>query len=813
MRILLAAVLLFSTGAPRERLDALFDATSVDFRAGELPKAQLETEHGMALAAARGDALSQWKFRLLRCDILLLDASHAGEVAQQLDEGTPNSPEFAALGARRMLLQSRAISMLGGRAESNGLLESAQRGAEAAHAEDVLMDIEILQGGRLTRQQRYDESDHVLLRARERAWKLKAPFSEAAADLNLGVSRIKRHRYDEALPYLEAASRLARQQARILYPVAQTNLAICYSQLGEYERAIRIHLESVAQHERSGASFYLEGSLGETGYAYASNRQFKEAIPYLQRALRLARGIPRSQAPIWAGDLAECYTEVGDWQNAASLNQEAIRLKTAAGAKTLFYNVLNGANIAAGRGDATEAARLYRQAIADGKEDPSVVWESHEGLGSLALGQKQPALAVEHFAAAVAVLEQTRANVASAELRLPFLTRRIRLYQEYIDTLTDQGQWDRAFAVADSSRAQALGQRGSPVDIRRLPPEAFRELARRTHSLLLSYWLGPARSHAWLVDGRDIHYAPLPASGQIEPLVREYQDSIEHRLVDPLRTRIPSGERLYQTIVEPLKQWIPPGAHIIVATDGALHGLNPEALPVPGDSPHFWIQDVTLSLTPSFALLAGRAPAAAPDAAPRLLLLGDPVVNDPSFPALTHAAAEIEGVKRGFEPANRVVLTAAAATPQAYRMAEPARFSAIHFTAHAIANFESPLDSAVLLTGGKLYARDVMDVPLTANLVTVSACRGAGLRNYSGEGLVGLAWVFLHAGARNVIAGLWDVNDESTAALMDVLYRELAAGKAPADALWAAKRSLIQSAGNMRKPYYWAPFQMYTAAP
>jgi len=48
---------------------------------------------------------------------------------------------------------------------------------------------------------------------------------------------------------------------------------------------------------------------------------------------------------------------------------------------------------------------------------------------------------------------------------------------------------------------------------------------------------------------------------------------------------------------------------------------------------------------------------------------------------------------------------------------------------------------------------------------------------------------------------------------MDVLYRELAAGKTPAAALRTAKLSLIQSTGNLRKPYYWAPFQMYTITP
>jgi CHAT domain-containing protein len=307
----------------------------------------------------------------------------------------------------------------------------------------------------------------------------------------------------------------------------------------------------------------------------------------------------------------------------------------------------------------------------------------------------------------------------------------------------------------------------------------------------------------------------LPPAAEIEGLAREYQDAIERRLADPLRTRIPAGERLYRLLIAPVRPWIPAGSHVILATDGVLHGLNLEALPQPpsepGGSPRYWVEDVTMGIAPSLGLLAERRPAA--PAPRRLLLLGDPVALDSSFPPLSHAASEIESVTRRFGGGDQVVLAREAATPEAYRAAGPGGFSAIHFTAHAVANRESPLDSAVLLSGGKLYAREVMGVPLTADLVTVSACRGVGLRTYSGEGLVGFAWAFLRAGARHVIAGLWDVNDQSTAALMDVLYRELAAGNPPAVALRAAKLSLIASPGNLRKPYYWAPFQLYTVTP
>lgn len=102
-----------------------------------------------------------------------------------------------------------------------------------------------------------------------------------------------------------------------------------------------------------------------------------------------------------------------------------------------------------------------------------------------------------------------------------------------------------------------------------------------------------------------------------------------------------------------------------------------------------------------------------------------------------------------------------------------------------------------------------MTVPLQADLVTISACRSAGARTYTGEGLVGFAWAFLLAGARQVVAGLWDVTDSSTPRIMDVLYSQIAAGKDPADALRESKLSLIRSNSVYRKPYYWGPFQIY----
>jgi CHAT domain-containing protein len=251
---------------------------------------------------------------------------------------------------------------------------------------------------------------------------------------------------------------------------------------------------------------------------------------------------------------------------------------------------------------------------------------------------------------------------------------------------------------------------------------------------------------------------------------------------------------------------------VVIIPDGALHNLNFEMLPLyDGERPRYLIEETIVSVAPSIpvrALPRLKVPGS-------LLLVGDPDRVDPEFPKLRYAVAEIESIAGRF-PRQVKVLRGANATPAAFLESGPATFSAIHFAAHASANRESPLDSALILSGDgvrhKLYARDLLKSRLAAGLVTISACRGAGARTYSGEGLVGFAWALLHAGARNVIAGLWDVNDRSTAELMDQVYAGLASGSEPAVALREAKLRLIRAAGNDRKPYYWGPFQHYVAS-
>ncbi len=103
-----------------------------------------------------------------------------------------------------------------------------------------------------------------------------------------------------------------------------------------------------------------------------------------------------------------------------------------------------------------------------------------------------------------------------------------------------------------------------------------------------------------------------------------------------------------------------------------------------------------------------------------------------------------------------------------------------------------------------------MAQPLQAELVTISGCHGAGAKAYAGEGLVGFTWAFLQAGARNVVAGLWNADDAATVEIMAEFYKRLGSGATPAEALRQAKLKLLQSGEPNRRPYYWGTLQLFT---
>ena len=105
------------------------------------------------------------------------------------------------------------------------------------------------------------------------------------------------------------------------------------------------------------------------------------------------------------------------------------------------------------------------------------------------------------------------------------------------------------------------------------------------------------------------------------------------------------GERLYQILMRPVLPLVSRPS-VVIVPDGALHRLNFETLVVPDGGRHYLIDDMTIQIAPSLAMLQ-RGPAVAPGPS-SLLLVGNAAARPPEFPALTHAAAEMSGIRKSF---------------------------------------------------------------------------------------------------------------------------------------------------------------------
>ncbi|MCC7177721.1 MAG: CHAT domain-containing protein [Acidobacteria bacterium] len=808
--------------APSEAtLARQYESAEFEMRRGRLSAAQVLAEQGVARTSDAPASEWAWRFRLLVADILTakLETPRALELLQS---PIPDHPNLAAARARQKFLLARVRVSQGDLKGATALVDEAL--PMASVDPPLALDIEIvLRSQLLYRSGKWAEAEALLNGAVTRAAAAGDTFRQAMALNNLGMGLVIRNRFDEAVPYFERILSLTDLDGTSIYGAALNNAGVCYARLGQFERAVALQRRAIAVHEHGRQRDYLQ-ALGELGSTYLLQDDIAQGIPYLQRALQIASEarLP-GDAALWARNLAAASVALGNWDDAARFNEEARRLAPAGSGSGRAFSVVTDAQIAAGRGRTSEAATLFSEALAVSEGVPAVRWMAYDGLARLAVAGNRPDEAAKHFEAALETVEKTRSALLRTDYRISFPSRLIHFYRGYVDLLLDQGQVERALEVADSSRGRVLAERqGVAAAPTRTSAGSLKQLARQANAVLLFYWLGPQRSALWLVEGSGIRKVDLPPADRIEALVAEHHETIQNAMSDPLGTAGGAGDRLYDMLIGPVAARIPRGASVVIVPDGALHRLNFETLPVRQDAPHYWIEDVTVQVAPSLAMLqragarsgasASTRVAGASASASSLLLVGNPTPRAPEFPALGYAPAEMEAIRRHFASATLTTLDGERASPAGFKGAGPERFSIIHFTSHAVANIENPLDSAVILSGTgqdfKLYARDVAAMPLSAELVTVSACRSAGERAYSGEGLVGFAWAFLRAGTRRVVAGLWDVDDRSTALLMDEAYRRLAAGASPPAALREAKLALIRQ--GFPRPYYWAPFQVFT---
>ena len=580
-----------------------------------------------------------------------------------------------------------------------------------------------------------------------------------------------------------------------------------YLLIGDLERA-KAYFTLVA--DQDAFPQHQHTALVQLSEIFLRRLEFDHALPYARRALAVAEKLGTAK------ELANCYQQIGQiefelghFPEAAYWTDRAEKTRPGDDCVGVVSDVFTDARLLAATGNPARALSLLEAIVHSPHSSASRRWwaqsieaEIYERLGRFAE-------AAQKFEETLTTAANEREKVEGTSA-LAFERNVLGVYEGYIRLLLlDEHDARRALQVAERSRARTLRDAINLGDANDVDPVA---LARRKNATILFYWLGAKCSFLWTVTPRGIEVAQLPADDVIDKATDDYRKellSARHKLeVSKL------GPKLYQMLVAPAGA-IPPGSRVIIFPDAHLRALSFDALIVPATPKHYWIEDVTISYSPSLNLLASM-PAWKRLRDPRALVFGNVPAEGTQFPELRRAGREIGEVARHFG-ARAVIRSGTDATPAAYAAADPRQFQFIHFATHATAGIDRPIEeSKVILAPGahgfSLSGADIVRVPLEAELVTVSSCNSAGRRNYAGEGLVGLAWAFLRAGARRVVAAQWEVDDSAAPPMMNEMYAAIVAdGIEPAEALRRAKLVLLHSGTPHKQPVYWAPFAIYGA--
>ncbi len=426
---------------------------------------------------------------------------------------------------------------------------------------------------------------------------------------------------------------------------------------------------------------------------------------------------------------------------------------------------------------------------------------------------------------------------------------------------------DQASAAALESQVQdALTElEAKQAEVRRASPRFAALSAPETLSVdgiqqlldpetvLLEFALGEERSFLWMVTSQAVASFELPDREKIELQARRAYQQLNQLDLRTRRTRREAAYELARSILAPVAPQLS-GRRIVVVPDGALHYIPFAALPLPSEKEHG--QEVPLlerweivhlpsasALALQRRLLAGRKAApkvaavladpvfGAPD--PRLGPLnsdpeGPPLKEDgkdlmrayrelgiPGLGRLPHTRQEALAIAAMAPPGQVLTLLGFEANRQRVLSAELESYRILHFATHGLFHPRSPELSGLVLSqvdpqgrprDGYLRLHNLLGLDLRADLVVLSGCRTALGKEVSGEGFVGLARGFLYAGVPQVVASLWQVQDEATAQLMTRFYGALLKEGQPAALAMRQAQLSVRRERRWQDPFFWGAF-------
>ncbi|TXT34659.1 MAG: hypothetical protein FD138_1627, partial [Planctomycetota bacterium] len=294
--------------------------------------------------------------------------------------------------------------------------------------------------------------------------------------------------------------------------------------------------------------------------------------------------------------------------------------------------------------------------------------------------------------------------------------------------------------------------------------------------------------------------------------------TVKGEAIQPSSLTLVADTLLPPTVREAIQRRQP--KRLVIIPDAALHQLPFEALLLSAGPRTKYVLDEwpPITYSPSATVLSQLSRRAVPAAnhERRLLLVGYSPSETSGAAPLPGVTTECRRIASAWPRAVTTLLDHEASESLVTRQLP--NHPIIHLATHGFVD-----EQADNLFGGLLLAPnadgddslsylDILRTNLTGcELAVLSACQTSVGPERPMEASTSLAQAFLAAGARQVVASLWHVSDESTTELMTDFYRRLADDAETgrplrvAESLHAAKRHLRQNA-DWNSPAHWASF-------
>lgn len=427
-----------------------------------------------------------------------------------------------------------------------------------------------------------------------------------------------------------------------------------------------------------------------------------------------------------------------------------------------------------------------------------------DGVAQSAKAEGDTAGALAAIGQALDGIDRARSRFRSEEFKIGLFSDLQAVFDRAIGWYLAAGDARRALEVSEQSRARSLldAVRGrAPLGEEASATLGLDELQAtlRPDERVLEFHSLPDALQVWVVGPRSLESRRYPLGrDELTELVEVFRNDV----VRGRRNAVVNAGKLGEALIAPLG--LAPGQRLIVVPHGPLHYLPFQALRVDG---RYLIERHAIAVAPS-ASVAGRLARRGSAADGVLAAFGNPRIAD----RYDLPGADVEVARLASLFPRHALYTGTQATKTRFREVVGSA-PLVHVAAHAEADEVDPLYSRILLAneGGRrgfLEAREVLDMklPQTA-LITLSACESGLGRVASGDEVLGFPRAFLSAGSAALIASLWPVSDDATAALMSTLYGSLARGRDAQQAMQDGQLAVMRQPG-MAHPFFWAPFNL-----